>query len=148
MQFIRFIAIGIMNTGVDFFALNILILLFGLGEGHGHFTLFKVVSFMCALINSFIWNKKWVFPNNPHQKNEGVSEVVKFTGVSLLSLVVNMTVATFTYRLGFILFPELSPIILANISALVGSAFSFTFNFLGYKYLVFKFKKEGITVPF
>src|SRR3989344_7746926 len=59
-QFSKFVATGFMNAAVDFGILNILIAVFGIAAGAGYI-LFKSISFITANINSFFWNRAWVF---------------------------------------------------------------------------------------
>ncbi len=144
-EFMRFIAIGGMNTGVDFIILNTLIAVFGLGNDPIYFALFKIVSFSVAVINSFFWNKKWVFKHSTETGKNTVSEISPFLSVSLLSLLFNLGIATAVYNAGLTLFPDLSVVILANLGAAAGTGLSFIFNFIGYKFFVFK--KSEVTLP-
>src|SRR3989344_5322273 len=59
-QLSKFIATGFMNTAIDFGILNLLIFLSGTAAGAGYIA-FKAVSFFTANINSYIWNRWWVF---------------------------------------------------------------------------------------
>ena len=59
-QFGKFAAIGFTNAAVDFGVFNLLIFATGVTAGIWY-PVFKVVSFICAVIPSFFWNKYWAF---------------------------------------------------------------------------------------
>jgi putative flippase GtrA len=139
-QVLRFVIIGVSNTAVDFLVLNGLMLIFGLTAQDPRFTLFKIISFSIALANSFIWNRLWVFrkeAEKKHERNPG-KEAAQFFFVSLFSFIVNIGVSTLVYQLGYVYYPEFSPVTLANLGALTGSVTAFASNFLGYKFIVFR----------
>ena len=59
-QGIKFILVGILNTAIDFGALNLLILLTGITGGWAIVPL-NTISFLCAATNSYFLNKFWTF---------------------------------------------------------------------------------------
>src|SRR3989344_4432843 len=59
-QFGKFFVVGLSNTFLDLGVLNFLIYLTNVTHGV-YFAVFKAVSFTCAVINSFLWNKYWTF---------------------------------------------------------------------------------------
>ena len=66
----KFIGVGISNTIVDFVILNILVFL-GLRAtltiGQGQFLIANIISVSCAMVNSFIWNRRWTFGSKEKQ---------------------------------------------------------------------------------
>lgn len=139
-QFIRFAFIGVLNTGVDFLILNGLIFLFGLEQNDPKYTIFKVISFSAAVINSYLWNKFWVFKENEVNKpsSETPKEAAQFIGVSLVGLAIDISIASLVYHSGSAIFPAVPTALWANIGALAGTTIVLITNFLGYKFLVFK----------
>ena len=139
-QFARFSIVGVINTAVDFLVLNILITIFGLTQQDPHYIYLKAISFTVAVINSFIWNKKFVFKKTISTKttpSDTHKEIWKFLIVSVVGLFINTLIA----HLMFVVFGKfdqnITPRIAANIGALAGSAIVLISNFFGYKYLVF-----------
>jgi putative flippase GtrA len=144
-QMAKFGIVGVINTAVDFGVLNALILAFGLGSGESRFFLFKSISFIVAVTNSFFLNKYYVFkegkvPGEGRSDKTGrkAGEAGKFLLVSLAGLLVNSLVAAAVFNLGQSVFNIGNAHLLANIGALVGTALVLVSNFLGYKYFVFK----------
>src|SRR3990167_3319497 len=133
-QFGKFAAIGFTNAAVDFGVLNYLIYITGITGGQ-HYSLFKAVSFLVALINSYILNKFWAF--SAGHDGVGKMEFVKFAGVAVVAALINVSVASYVVNFIDPLF-NFTPAVWANIVAIIGSASALIFSFIGFKLLVFK----------
>ena len=135
IQFIKFLLVGVLNTGIDFGVLNLLMFSTGITSGI-YYSVFKAISFICSVTNSYIWNKRWTFKKG---KSLEKKEFSKFFIISLMSFGVNICVASILVN---IIGPigGISPYVWANISALAAAGFTTLINFFGYKYLVFKDK--------
>lgn len=133
-QLSKFGAVGAANFAVDFGVLNLLIFLSGVASGW-FFTIFKSVSFVVAVINSFWWNKKWTFKK---KGGEGTGkDFVQFITVSIVGLLLNTGTASLIVN---VIGPVgmISEKTWANIATAVASIVVLSWNFLGYKYIVFK----------
>jgi len=128
-QFTKFFLVGTMNTLVDLGILNLLILISGISSGL-EYSVFKGISFLVATTNSYFWNKRWTFESG--QKKFG-----QFLIISTIGFVINVGVASFLVNL---IGPQagLTTKVWANVGALAGSAIGLIWNFLGYKFIVFK----------
>jgi putative flippase GtrA len=136
-QFAKFGAVGALNSFIDFGILNLLIFLFSIGSGLW-FSIFKAISFLCATTNSYFWNKYWTFESSNKPK---VSEAAKFYTIAIIGGFLNVSIALFIFS--GINRPEFISVNLwANVAALGGILSAFIWNFLGYKFVVFK-KEEG-----
>ena len=132
-QFAKFGAVGVLNSFIDFGILNLLIFLFSIGSGLW-FAIFKAISFLCATTNSYFWNKYWTFESSNKPK---VSEAAKFYTIAIIGGFLNVSVASLIFS--GINRPEYIPVNLwANVAALGGILSAFIWNFLGYKFVVFK----------
>ena len=146
-QFGKFSAIGFTNAAVDFGVLNLLIANTGISSG-GWYAVFKAMSFLCAIIPSYFWNKYWAFrpaadiargvetqrrrdDQKSSQDNVGTGtfEFAKFMSVAIVSIFINTGVASlivnFVNPLG-----GLSVQIWANVGAVAGSAVALVFSFV------------------
>ena len=98
------------------------------------YTLFKTFSFIIANINSYFWNKYWTFQN---QTKTTKSKFGKFFLVSVIGLFINVLTASY-------IFNSITPLLeMKNsqwelIGAVFGSFAGLAWNFIGYKFLVFK----------
>lgn len=129
-QVAKFGLVGVLNTAIDFGILNLLILLtnFTTGAGIG---VINIPSFLLAIINSYFWNRKWVF----EEAKQGNFFV--FAAVTIIGLLINTSVVvgitTYTQpAFGF------SPTLWANVAKVFATGFSMIWNFTGYKMIVFK----------
>jgi len=140
VQVLRFGVVGIINTVVDLSVLNILIFLTHTGQTGPMFAAFKTVAFVCAVLNSYLLNRSWSFRRVADKHH--VVEGAQFLFISLLGAVVNVGsssyVATYMHpRWG--IHTKAWP----SFAALVGTAFSLGFNFIGYKFWVFAHRKAS-----
>lgn len=136
-QFAKFFIVGIMNTGVDLVILNIL--MFATKQNQGiYYSAFKAISFTAAVIFSYYVNKHWTFQDKTTEDSR--KKFYQFIGVSLIGAVVNVTVATLVVNIlrPMIGIALISPQLWGNIGALSGTAIGLFWNFVGYKFIVFK----------
>ncbi|OGD89285.1 hypothetical protein A3D04_03640 [Candidatus Curtissbacteria bacterium RIFCSPHIGHO2_02_FULL_40_16b] len=129
-QVAKFALVGVLNTAIDFGILNLLILITGFTAGAG-IGIINIPSFTLAILNSYIWNRKWVF-ENAKQGNFFV-----FVAVTVIGLLINTTVVVVVTTWIPPLF-GLSPTLWANVAKVFATGFSMVWNFTGYKLVVFK----------
>lgn len=129
-QIAKFGLVGISNTAIDFGILNILILLTGTVAGVG-IILINAISFTGALLNSYYWNKTWVF--NGSKK----SNFLGFLIVTIIGMVLNTGIvfmgSTYIQPIG-----NLSSTQWTNLAKVIATGVSLLWNFAGYKLIVFK----------
>lgn len=132
-QIIRFGVVGVINTVVDLAVLNVLIALTHTGRTGAMFAVYKTIAFAAAVLNSYLMNRSWTFERATHKHH--VVEGVQFLFIAILGAVVNVGSSWYvvTYAHPVMGFEKWWP----SIAALVGTAFSLAFNFIGYKFWVF-----------
>ena len=131
-QITKFTIVGGLNTFLDFAVLNFLIASSGIVAGLG-FSFFKGISFLVAVTNSYFWNKYWTFESQTKKE----LEFVQFAVVSTIGFFINVGVASFIVN-NIGVPSAVSPTLWANFGALVAVAASLIWNFLGYKFIVFR----------
>jgi len=134
-QIARFAEVGVMNTFIDFGILNLLIWITGVTSGMAIAPL-NAFSFLCATSNSYYWNKSWTFSSSEPKKASG-KEFVQFLIISAIGIAINTGIVV----LGTIfILPwfSLSAGAWANVMKLLATFVSMVWNFLGYKFIVFK----------
>jgi putative flippase GtrA len=138
LQVARFVAVGILNTVLDFAILNLAVVAIGIDGDGGRFALFKAISFAVAVAQSYVLNKLWVFRAGRLGERGATREAASFLAVSAASLLVNVGFSGAAFWLGSTLYASGPEWLLANGAAAVGTVAAVAFNFTGYKFLVFR----------
>lgn len=133
-QLAKFVLVGALNTFVDLGILNLLMFIFAVSTGW-LYSIFKAISFICSVVNSYFWNKFWTYEQK--ETKVGGKEFGKFFLVAGTGFLLNVGIASFAVN---IIRPQfgLSKEIWANVGAFIAIICVFMWNFLGYKFLVFK----------
>ncbi|MDY7039580.1 MAG: GtrA family protein [Chloroflexota bacterium] len=81
-RFLKFCVVGVIGTVIDFGTLNLLIQLFAFPK-----ILANTCSFSLALVNNFIWNRLWVYPETRGEPFLG--QLLQFTLVNVVGWALN-----------------------------------------------------------
>lgn len=135
VQFIKFAVVGVANTAVDWIVFYILINTFMGGED----TIAKALSFLVAMLNSYLFNTIWTFKkeyqNATGKNGNGKSAIFgKFAVVSFIGWGVNVLAFSLaSNHISFVLFGKstLLPLVIASGSAIL-------WNFFGNKFWTYK----------
>ena len=141
IQFAKFIVVGLLNTAIDFGVLNIISLATGVKGGLivGGVNMPGVA---LALVNAYFWNKLWVFS---HRDDKGVlNNVPKFLLVSGIGIVINSSIVILVTSYPVVFVNAKTWLNLAKVGATV---FSLVWNFLGYKFIVFRSPASAPQMP-
>lgn len=138
-QFTKFVLVGGLNTLIDFGMLNLLMWSTDIYKGSLIIGL-NAVSFLTAVTNSYLWNKFWTFKEDREAqvKKESVGkEFSQFIVVSLIGISLNTAIV---YLITTFINPifGLSPVLWANFAKVVATVVSLIWNFIGYKFIVFR----------
>lgn len=152
-QLAKFVLIGGLNTVVDLGVLAFVTFLFrsylgisskdlffGSIAAITFYSLFKATSFIVANINSYYWNKYWTFEHGAVKKT--ATEFTQFFVVSVIGFVINVTIASYVFK-------AVNPLAGLNsdqwglMGAAAGSIAGLAWNFIGYKFIVFKKKPDA-----
>jgi len=133
-QLAKFILTGVLNTFIDLGILTFLMAVSGFFSGWSY-VFFKAFSFTCAVVNSYFWNKFWTYEK---KETEGAGkEFRKFYLITGIGFLLNVSIASFIVN---IIGPQfgLTTEVWAYIGAILAIICVFMWNFLGYKFIVFK----------
>ena len=130
----RFVLVGTFNTFVDWGVLSLLMGLSGIYAGWGY-SIFKGISFTVAVVNSYFWNKFWTF--GKRETKEAGKEFAQFFLVSIVGFLINVGMASLVVNVVGVQFGW-SEKIWALFGAFLATLTAMTWNFLGYKFFVFK----------
>lgn len=133
-QIAKYLLSGALATVIDLSILNFLILITGIAVGY-YFIFFKTISFITATFIKFLVSKFWTFED--FSKNKSLKETAQFFLVTLVGLAINVTVASFLVNSVGAQY-GLSDKLWANIAGIIAAFITFTWNFIGYKFIVFK----------
>lgn len=133
-QLAKFGLIGVANTVVDLGIYNLFIYMSDVSSGY-LIAVFKSFSVLAAIVNSYMWNKFWSFDKKEtHNLGE---EFTQFLMVSLIGLLLNVGITAFVVNV--IGAPAgIAEKTWANVGGLTASILVLTWNFIGYKFFVFK----------
>jgi putative flippase GtrA len=87
-RFLRFMAVGVTGAIVDFGVMNLLTRLFG--------TLLVVagtISFVCAVISNFIWNRYWTYPDS--RSRSIMRQLAMFLAVNVAGVTIRIPILWF-----------------------------------------------------
>jgi len=139
-QISKFVIVGVINTGIDFAVLNALLFSTKIYSGRW-LIFFNSISFSAAVINSYFLNKYWTFKSQ-NVEDSKAKQFSQFLIISVIGISINDAIvyglATFTSPLF-----GLSAQMWTNVAKLFATAASMVWNFIGYKFIVFK-KKDSI----
>lgn len=80
-RFLRFLVVGAFGFVVDFSVFNLVIQLF-----HIPAVIAQSISFVCAIISNFLWNRYWTYPDS-RTKPIG-AQMAQFTLISAIGLLI------------------------------------------------------------
>jgi len=131
VQVLRFLPIGVLNTAVDTGVLNLLIWIFQIFAGPW-LIIMNFISFLIANINSFVWNKYWVFKK---KKSNIILEYLGFFATSSVVLGIHSVVIYAITSIGPFF---IGPWAWALFAKLVAVGIGLFWTFLSYKFIIFK----------
>lgn len=133
-QLAKFLLIGGAATLFDLGVLNLMIMFSGLSAGLA-FSIFKGISFLVATCAKYFGDKFWAFEKM--EKSEMGKEFIQFFVVTLIGMAINVGIASFCANT---VGPQfgLSAKLWANVAGVIAAFGTFAWNFVGYKFIVFK----------
>ena len=81
IRFLKFSFVGITGTIVDFGVMNLLRLVFDVPLVWA-----QVFSFFCAVINNFLWNRYWTYPES--RSRDASKQLVQFFIINVIGILI------------------------------------------------------------
>jgi len=134
-QISKFVVIGFLNTAIDFAILNLLMWWTGIYSGNW-IILLNAIAFSVAVTNSYFWNKYWTFKAKETAENK-IKEFSQYLAITLVGMALN----TATVYLITTFVPPVLGVnkeLWANLAKVAATGISLVWNFIGYKFIVFK----------
>jgi len=88
-RFLKFAVVGIIGAVVDFGTANLLVYGF-----HVNLVVAGTISFICAIISNFTWNRFWTYPDS--RSKSPVKQFVQFMIISVMGLAIRIPILNFT----------------------------------------------------
>jgi len=135
-QLAKFLLIGAFFAIFDLIILNALLEYFGISKGEAvKYAVFVTTSFIIATTVKYIADKYWAF-EKASREQMGL-EFGKFFIITLISGVIQVGVASFIFAVAPSLF-GMTELVAGNVGKIGGIIVASAWNFLGYKFIVFK----------
>lgn len=132
IQIAKFGVVGVANTVIDFGVLNFLSAYFQIYKGL-EISPLNAASFTVAVINSYFWNKHWTFKT---KEGKAGKQFVEFIIVSVIAIFINTGLVYLITLVPPV--AGISEALWLNIAKLIATFLSLVWNFVGYKFVVFK----------
>ena len=133
-RFFRFAVVGASGAVVDFGVLNLLTLAFKIA-----FVPSSVVSFISAVINNFLWNRYWTYPDS--RSKPVARQLVQFSIINVIGLAIRTPLLAFLEKLLVPLFANvlpsgfLTPVFVGhNVSLAIAILVVMIWNFIANRY--------------
>jgi len=133
-RFFRFAIVGAIGAVVDFGILNLLMLV-GVS-----FIAAGVVSFICAVLNNFLWNRFWTYPDS---RSKPVSrQLVQFAIINVVGLGIRTPLLAFLEKVLIPFFERILPagfffpadVVAHNIALAIAILVVMLWNFIANRY--------------
>ena len=81
IRFLKFATVGITGSIVDFGIMNLLSLVVGIPLVYA-----QAISFVCAVINNFLWNRYWTYPES--RSGNTSKQLVQFFIINVIGILI------------------------------------------------------------
>jgi len=136
-RFFRFAIVGASGAVVDFGVLNLLTVVFNVA-----FVPSSVVSFIAAVINNFLWNRYWTYPDS--RSKSVAHQLLQFSVINVIGLIIRTPLLAILEKWLIPLFAEvlpttfLSPVFVGhNVSLAIAILVVMLWNFIANRYWTF-----------
>lgn len=134
-QLAKFLLVGAFFAVFDLIILNFLMAWLGITkEAMIKYALFVAISFIVVTIFKYFANKYWAFEKKEKERIE--KEFTTFFLVTAISGFIQVGIASLSFK--FLVSVGISELLAGNIGKIIGIVVASVWNFIGYKFVVFK----------
>ena len=133
-QFMRYMTVGLLNTGIDLLITNLLVIFIG-ATTDGQLLIISLFASSCATINSYFCNRRWTYEVDVQALPRYA--FMRFFGIALIAMLANTSVFLFTYQMLMSRW-EVSRLLAVNLAKLFGISMGCLVGFFGYRVGVFE----------
>lgn len=130
----RFGIVGLMNVCVDIGIATTLRRMYDIDPESSKMIPVFVIASAIAIVNSYFWQRMWTFAEKAPPSRK---EFIAFVVVTLIGLAINTGIALLAIR-GINMLDSLQEDRLVTLSKILATVVSLFWNFLGYKFIVFR----------
>jgi len=94
IRFLRFSFVGITGAIVDFGIMNLLRLVFKMPLVWA-----QAISFFCAVINNFLWNRHWTYPES--RTKSAPKQLIQFFIINIIGIIIRTPLVTWLDKMIF-----------------------------------------------
>ena len=87
-RFLKFAVVGVIGAIVDFGIANLLVYAFNV-----NLVVAGAISFICAIISNFIWNRQWTYPDS--RSKSLATQFLQFLIISVMGLAIRIPILKF-----------------------------------------------------
>jgi putative flippase GtrA len=136
-QLVKFALVGALFAVFDLIILNFLMLWLGIEKGEMvKYAIFVALSFTIVTVFKYFANKYWAFEKTEKERME--KEFGTFFIVTVISGFIQTGVASLVFKFLSPLSFKISELLIGNVGKIFGIFVASLWNFLGYKFVVFK----------
>lgn len=134
VRFLKFSFVGITGTIVDFGIMNLLRIVLDLPLVWA-----QAISFFCAVINNFLWNRYWTYPES---RDKGIhQQLIQFFIINIIGILIRTPLITWLDKLFLNLFDRIdfnlpieNYVLSQNVALTVSIAIVLFWNFFANRY--------------
>ena len=134
IRFVRFAIVGTIGAGVDFATFNLFSSVFKF-----HHVLASILSFACAILSNFTWNRFWTYPESRSRTVQ--KQLIQFFIINIIGIMIRTPLLPWLDKIIFRLlnqidlaFPLSNQVISQNIALAISISIIILWNFFANRF--------------
>jgi putative flippase GtrA len=134
IRFLKFIVVGLTGAVVDFGVLNLLRLVLNVPLIWA-----QAISFICAVINNFLWNRFWTYPDSHNKKAH--KQLIQFFIINIIGILIRTPLLPWVDKLilkllnqSYLTFPLSNQVISQNLALAISITIILLWNYFANRF--------------